>query len=270
MENTEVKYQILPVKTDLPYSLSDLSVVIPQASQYVRRIAWFIPQYVKNTPPEVLRNTVVVYDPEDELTKSVLLSNGVRGMTASPPHSTYKMMAGFMQVNTRLCVRMHNDAFIARDDWTQALVNQFNAVSGPQMIGAFNISGGLSEEYFQKMMVFYPALEKLYPSLAFSNNSIGACYLSAYFIAAQTYVMMGMYSQVLNLNEGKMDKEDVVLTNMTAFNQIPLTFWRNMYEFVANVGSGYGDFDETFKLPFEVKHKADGVLLAEPQFSPVL
>src|SRR3990167_2860921 len=102
--------KIIPVGQFLPYTLEDLSVVIPQASQYVKRIKWFLPQYIKGTPKEVVKNTVVVYDPLDEETKAVLAQYGIKGLTATPPHSTYKMEAGFKSVKTRLCVRMHNDA----------------------------------------------------------------------------------------------------------------------------------------------------------------
>jgi hypothetical protein len=270
MESTqEIKQRIIPVKVDLPYSISDLSVVIPQASQYVRRIKWFIPQYIKNTPSEVVRNTIVTYDPEDEMTRQVLADNGIKGVPVSPPHSTFKMQAGFDQVMTRLCVRMHNDCFIRNPNWAQALINQFNTSPSPQLIGAFNISGGLPQEYFEKIMATYPALDKLYSSLEFTNGSIGACYFSAYFMAAQTMVFRGIYPQVIDVGDGQMVKEDVVLTYLAAFNNVQLTFWRNMFSFVSDVGAGYGDFDEDFKYPTEADYTL-GVKLSEAQFSPVL
>src|SRR3990172_4226544 len=129
------KYQVIPAGKFIPYTLEDLSVVIPQASQYVRRLKWFIPQYIKATPKEVIHNTVVVYDPEDAETQSLLLRYAITGITTIPPHSTYKLQAGFNQVKTRLCVRMHNDAFLKRNDWAISLIERFNQNPATQLIG---------------------------------------------------------------------------------------------------------------------------------------
>src|SRR3990167_1189968 len=103
--------KIIPVGQFLPYTLEDLSVVISQAEQYVNRMKWFIPQYIKMTPSEVVKNTIVVYDPEDEETKKVLSQYSIKGITTKPPHSTYKQEAGFNHIKTRLCARVHNDSF---------------------------------------------------------------------------------------------------------------------------------------------------------------
>ena len=105
----------IPVK-NYPYTLEDLSVVIPQASQYQRRIEWFIPQYINATPPQVIKNTIVTYDQEDDFTKSILAKYNIRGIHIQPPHSTYKMQGGFDAIKTRLCVRLHNDVWMRRRD----------------------------------------------------------------------------------------------------------------------------------------------------------
>ena len=246
--------KIIPVGQFLPYTLEDLSVVIPQASQYVKRIKWFLPQYIKGTPKEVVKNTVVVYDPLDEETKAVLAQYGIKGLTATPPHSTYKMEAGFKSVKTRLCVRMHNDAFIKRSDWAQSLVDYFNQETSSQLVGAFNISGGIAREILDKILIWYPNFKTIYDNLDFSNSqglSVGAPFFSAIFMAGQTYVMRDVYSLVVELNKGDMNKEDVLFTILTSFLNIKLTNWTNLYNFVANIGARYGDFEEGFIPPDE-------------------
>lgn len=243
------KNKIIPVGQFLPYTLEDLSVVIPQAEQYVRRMQWFIPQYIKMTPPEVVKNTLVVYDPEDEETRKVLVQYGIRGITVTPPHSTYKQEAGFNHVRTRLCARVHNDSFFVRNDWAQNLIDRFNQNPNPQLIGAFNISGNLDKDVVEKFLSWYPCFKPIYDTLIFTQGErsiTGAPFMSASFMASQTYVWRGIYPQVVEFNEGKMDKEDVVTTLLFSIVGVIITSWNNMYSFVKNAGSGYGDFDEGF------------------------
>lgn len=233
---------MLPLGHFVPYTLSDLSVVIPQASQYVRRIKWFLPQYVRATPIEVIKNTIVVYDPEDQETRSVLAdygSRGIRGITTTPPHSTYKMEAGFKEVKTRLCARMHNDCFVARSDWAQVVVDHFNNIKTPNMIGAFNISGGLNQPVIQKMMEMYPAWK-----VDNSQASSPGGYFSAFCMIAQSYIMKTIYPLVVEINEGRMDKEDVLFTYLASVFNVDLIGWSNMYGFLTLGSKAYGDFDE--------------------------
>ncbi len=236
---------IIPVGKYLPYTLTDLSVVIPQASQYVKRIKWFIPQYINSTPPQVVKNTLVVYDPEDTETKAVLDQYGIKGMTCQPPHSTYKMEAGFKEVQTRLCVRMHNDVYIARTDWAQRLVDQFNKnILFPQLIGAYNWSGGLFKTVLDKVLEDYLCFRETYNKLEFRQESVGAPFMSACFMAAQTYVFQGVYPEVVRINEGSMNKEDCLFTLLLSIYGIKLVSWNNMYSFVATVSQAYGDFNK--------------------------
>ncbi len=224
----------------LPYTLSDLSVVIPQASQYVKRIKWFLPQYMRATPVEVLKNTFVVYDPLDTETRDVILKcEYIRGITTTPPHSTYKMQAGFKEVNTRLCARMHNDCFVVRSDWAQVLVDHFNNLRTPNLVGAFNVSGGLGQDVIQKLMDRCPTWE-----VDNSQPSAPAGYLSAFFMAAQSYVMKSIYSDVVDINKGEMNKEDVLFTYLASIYNVDIIGWSNMYSYLTVGSKAYGDFDE--------------------------
>ncbi len=252
----ETSSNIIPLGKFVPYTLSDLSVVIPQASQYVRRIKWFLPQYVRATPIEVIKNTIVVYDPEDQETRSVLAdygSRGIRGVTTTPPHSTYKMEAGFKEVKTRLCVRMHNDCFIARSDWAQILIDRFNSNHSPQLIGALNVSGGIDQITIQKIVDRYP-FWRVDNSLPVSP----AGFLSAFFMASQSYIMKTVYPIVVDINEGKMDKEDVLFTYLASIYNFDIISWSNMYSYLTLGSKAYGDFDEG-----EVPPKFEDQILVE-------
>ena len=236
----------IPVK-NYPYTLEDLSVVIPQASQYQRRIEWFIPQYINATPPQVIKNTIVTYDQEDDFTKSILAKYNIRGIHIQPPHSTYKMQGGFDAIKTRLCVRLHNDVWMRRRDWASTLVNHFNNDNSAQMVGFVHQSGGIGQDKLEKLLSWYPVFKSVYESLEFSNNAVGSFFYAAQFMASQTYVFRGLYSLVVDFNEGKMDKEDVVTTLFAMLHKIKLTHWANMGEYVKDVGASYGDFDEGFQ-----------------------
>lgn len=243
---------VIPVGKFIPYTLDDLSVVIPQASQYIKRMKWFMPQYIKGTPPEVVKNTIVIYDPEDRETKLVVEQYRMKGATVTPPHSTYKMQEGFKYVKTRLCVRMHNDTYIARTDWAQSLIDQFNNDKNPQLIGAFNWSGGMAKTRVDAVLENYPIFKEIYDKLEFSNESIGSTFMSAYCMASQTYVMQSIYNDVVRINQGGMNQEDCLFTLLTSLNNIKLIGWSNMFDFVRVVSQAYGDFENEV-LPTEPK-----------------
>ena len=238
----------IPIKS-YPYTLNDLSVVIPQASQYVKRIKWFIPQYIGGTPPEVVKNTIVTYDPEDEETKKVLDQHGIVGATVQPPHSTYKMESGFKLIKTRLCARIHNDVWIRRKDWTSVLIDYFNKDNSTQMVGFIHRSGGIDQDRLEKLVSWYPFFKSTYNHLEFSSKAVGSFFYAAQFIVSQTYIFRGLYSLVVDFNEGKMDKEDVVTTLFAMLHNIKLTHWANVGEYVKDVGASYGDFDEGYQPP---------------------
>src|SRR3990167_1683568 len=240
--------KIIPVGQFLPYTLGDLSVVIPQASQYVKRIKWFIPQYIKMTPPEVVKNTLVVYDKGDMETYNLLLKHNIKGKAIQYAQSTYKQEAGFMDIKTRLCVRMHNDTFFIRNDWAETLVDIFNSSSKTTIIGAFNISGGISKKVLDRILFHYPCFQTVYDNLEFSqdeNPTIGAPFLGAFFMASLTYAWQSIYPLVIQINEGQMDKEDVVTTLLFSIMGVIITNWNNMFSFVKS-GVPYGDFEEGF------------------------
>lgn len=252
------KKKIIPLITP-QYTLEDLSVVIPQASQYQKRLEWFLAQYIKATPQTVIDNTIVCYDPEDNHAASFIAAYKLQGLKVTPPHSTYKMQAGFNQIKTRLCARVHNDAFFARDDWAQSLVAQFNTEKTTQLIGYFNPSGSISKEAVDKFLEWYPSFKSVYDILEYNEaNQVGANFLGAYFMASQTYVFRGIYPLIVDFNEGKMDKEDCLLTLFAMHFGVDIVSWRNQGEFIRTVSPAYGDFDEGLEVPTEPYHAVEG------------
>ena len=251
----EEKNKTIPLETP-EYTLADLSVVIPQAEQYKNRIKWFLEQYCKSTPDEVLNNTWVVYDPDDIETSLEIDRYPVNKTTVGFPQSTYKMQAGFAKVKTRLCVRMHNDCYIARTDWAESLINQFNTDPylininpdrQSQFIGYVQPSGSLKKESIDKFLSIYPAFQSIYDNLEFSKSEYPTCgmpFMSAHFMASQTYMMRDIYNSFMDFNDGRMDKEDCLFTLFLSFFGVNLVEWNNMGEFVKSVGKHYGDFDE--------------------------
>ena len=249
--------KIIPLETP-DYSLADLSVVVPQASQYVRRIKWFLEQYCKSTPEEVLKNTWIIWDTQDTETQNVWLKYtqkyNIKGLTINTPQSTYKMQVGFAKVKTRLCVRIHNDCYIARNDWAESLVSQFNMDSDEQaqFIGYIQPSGSLSRESIDEFLKIYPSFQSIYNNLEFSEGERSTCgmpFFSPHFMASQTYIMRDVYNSFMEFNDGRMDKEDALFTLFLSTLGINLVQWNNMGEFVRNVGRHYGDFDEDENPP---------------------
>lgn len=247
----EEKFKVIPVETP-PYTLADLSVVVPQAEQYKKRLKWFLKQYYQSTPSEVLANTWIVYDPDDIESSLEIDKYPINKAMAQFPQSTYKMQAGFAKVKTRLCVRMHNDCYIARTDWAESLVDQFNKEPNPQFIGYIQPSGSLSRESVERFLLLYPSFRKTYDKLEFSQGDFPTCgtsFMSAYFMASQTYVMRDIYNSLMEFNDGKMDKEDCLFTLFLSILGVNLMQWDDMGDFIKSVGKHYGDFDEDENPP---------------------
>jgi hypothetical protein len=191
---------------------------------------------------------VVVHD-GDKFTEDLLAKYGIKGMVVAPDWSTYKMMAGFKEVQTALCVRVHNDCFFARDDWAEQLVAQFNQTEEDQIIGSYHPSGIMAKDVLEKVAKRYSQYEEEYNKLPFDENGrTQASFLAAFFTASQSRVFKEIYPAVMEINENKMDKEDCLLTLLAKVNGVTITNWENMFQFVHPVGKS-GEFDEGLQLP---------------------
>lgn len=217
----------------LPYTQDDISIVIPQVSQYKNRISWFIPQYVTHTPLDLLNRTVVIYDEGDDHTRDVLQEFNINGITVPVDlrFSTTKILHGLRLVKTRLFLRIHNDAEFYNKDWASSFLNIVNEHQGyPVMVGNYHWSGvvgGERQERFQKE----------YPYLTFNPN--GVEYLHGFFIGGQTYAMRGIYELLVETNLKEMDKEDALLTQMAASNNIKIVDWTHMTSEVRHSGKDH-------------------------------
>jgi hypothetical protein len=179
------------------------------------------------------------------------------------------MMAGLKEVKTRLCIRMHNDVHIKRDDWTDILINKFNLDRCGEIIGTLNNSGNVMREQLDPIVKEWPVYKDIYDSLAFDKDGrIGSYFLSAFFIASQTYILRELSSLVFEVNEEKMDKEDCLITIMANLFNIKIVSWNNMYDFVCSIAKP-GDFE---KIPETnvIKTKEFGEeFLSKPEFKEV-
>lgn len=243
------KYKTIPLGVSPPYTLEDLSVIIPHEASYVKRLKWFLPQYFRGTPAEVIKNTIIAYDPGDKITEGELERYGMKGVIVNKTQSTYKFEGALKEVKTRLCVRMHNDTQIVRNDWAQVLVDRFNQLETPQMIGQYHPSGDLSMESIDRLKKYYPWMQSLYNNLELyttdrGDKRIGCAYFHAFFIASQTYIFKEFYPFLVEYTDGQMDKEDCFLSLIVSLNGIHMTAWHNITEFCKNIYTKKADFEE--------------------------
>ena len=248
----EEKFKIIPLGINFPYTIEDLSVVIPHASWYKKRLSWFLERYFKGTPAEVIKNTYIIYDPDDLWSLNEIQRYDIKAILNKQDnrdYSTLKMQVGFDEVKTRLCARLHNDGQIMRSDWADQLIKQFNSTKVLQLIGTWHPSGDMGMADVDKFNEFFPWFasikDKLEPYTTDQGvKRIGTEYLHAFFMAGQTYIFRDLYPQVIKYNEEKMDKEDILFSQLVSSHNIQLTSWNNMYKFVNSVGVKSGDFEE--------------------------
>lgn len=247
----EEKYKIIPLGINYPYTIEDISVVIPHASWYKNRLTWFLERYSKGTPTEVIKNTHFVCDIGDNDSFNEIEKYGMNiilNKEGNRDYSTLKMEVGFEKVKTRLCVRMHNDAMVKRSDWAKVLINQFNSTKVPQLIGQYHKSGDLGMEAVDKFMedfLWYGSiknkLEYYMPSETIRR--IGCEYFHAYFMAGQTYIFRELYPKIVQFNNEKMDKEDCLFSQLVSSYNIQISAWMNLDKFISCESSQTSDFE---------------------------
>lgn len=243
--------KIIPLGMFIPYTLEDLSVVIPHASWYKRRLPWFLERYIKGTPVEVRKNTIIVCDPGDQYSFEMARKYEIMAIPnddGNRDYSTLKLKVGFEVVKTRLCVRMHNDAHVLRDDWAQLLIEEFNSTGSPQMIGERHPSGEFTSEVIGNLSLSFPWFNKIKDKLEYINNRVAIHYFHAYFMASQTYIMRDIYKQVVEFNQDKMDKEDCLFSQIVSSYNVQMKAWLNLREFVRCVSSKTDDFEATDEI----------------------
>lgn len=247
----EEKHRMILLGVNIPYTLEDLSVVIPHASWYKRRLPWFLERYFKGTPAEVIRNTIIVCDPGDEYSFELARKYEIQAIpneVGNRDYSTLKLLVGFEKVKTRLCVRMHNDAHVLRDDWAHILIGQFNSTDKPQMIGERHPSAEFTSEIVDKLTLNFPWYSQVKNHLEYANQKISVHYFHAYFMASQTYIMRDIYKQVVKFNEDKMDKEDCLFSQLVSSYNVQMIAWLNLREFIRCVSSKTDDFEATEQI----------------------
>jgi hypothetical protein len=229
----------------IPYTIQDISIVIPHVDVHKKRLEWFVPQFKAKTPPEIIANTIFISD-GDKDTIEYLHSQGFPNVQTCQYHqSTDKFMQGLSQVNTRLCIRMHNDCAIYQSTWVDYLLKQFNSQPGPQLIGGMQPSGDMSLEIVNRVHKRFPMWEFEATPEEIEYGKVGIAYHHAYFNACQTSYFKEVYRTVFEINEAKMDKEDCLLTLVAQVYNVDIVTWPNIHEFVAHVGVTSADEADT-------------------------
>lgn len=233
------------------YELSDISVIIPHIHTQPNRLRWFIPQYVSNTPREVLENTFIAYDEGDTITEEILRKYSLKGVVgAQNPSITGKTLRALEEVKTRLCVRVHNDLKFLRPDWASAVVDYFNADDAFKIIGEYvNENGMVDRDMLIKAIDKFPFLKKELDEILIKPESVlPAPFLTAYFWATQSCIFKTVYPMAVSCNDNKAAKEDSLMTLFAAFYNVRLDTWKGSRSYMKGVGHG-GDFtDEEVKV----------------------
>lgn len=235
----------------LPYNLTDLGVVIPHAKKSTERIEWFIPQYVKATPPEVVANTYISTDPEDDFLPKLAGKYGIKTVVSDRAWITPKLQAGYKLLKTRLCARIHNDVTFFRNDWAECLIDQFNSLEHCQLIGQLHNTGDFSIKemfgYFEDKPYFNRLKAKIEPSSHPNGDIVGTEYLHGFFMASQIYVLRDIQYSILDWEGNNRGKDDCIITFFSALHQIPIFNWQNINCYMAHQGKAGGKFNEEVK-----------------------
>jgi len=248
--------KIISAGTRISYSLTDLGVIIPHIAKGIERIKWFIPQYVKATPEEVVKNTFIVTDPEDEFTPKLAGKYNIKVITTDRNWMTDKFKAGYEVLKTRLCARVHNDTAILRKDWAEVLVEQFNKFEEPQLIGQLHNTGDFRirelDNYFKDKPYFNKLKKKIEPTSRSGGDIVGTEYLHGYFMASQTYVLRDLQIPVMDFDNNNRGAEDCIVTLFAYLNNIQITNWLNITNYIKHTGIRRGFFNEdVYKLTLD-------------------
>lgn len=242
------KFTIVPLGIPIPYTAKDISVVIPQVQRQFKRLQWFLKQYVEKTDPQVVANTIVIYDEDDDASRIEIEKYNILAMSCNQDWSTVKLKLGFRNVTTRLCCRIYNDTVFRNEKWTDMLVDQFNTTYVPQLIGEVHPSGMISKEGFEKMVDFMwwyrPVFDRTEFTASFYDMPYASCtYINGYFMAAQTYVFDLYKTLFEDFHGGSMNVEDLMFSHVASSHNIQITRWVNQGEFLDCLKGIEGDKD---------------------------
>lgn len=231
------------------YQLSDVSVVVPHINRDKRRLKWFLPQYVKVTPPEVVANTHLAYDPGDKETEALLDQYGINRHPVEKSWITNKLEEAYKHVKTRLCVKLNNDTAFFRKDWAQTLVDQFNSRDEFQMIGRLIDSGYMNPDFTIDYYKNKPFFNTFKNNINILTNPEGSPiyateYLHAHFVASQTMVLRELHKELMELDNNRYIPDDVLLSFIGMLHKIRIIDWRNSSYYFRHVGPHRGDFTE--------------------------
>jgi len=213
------------------YTLEDLGVVIPHSSRMPNRWAWFWPQYLANTPTEVVRNTVVVYHNRDGLTMRIppdveAVTNRARLVLVNREgHSiVWPTLAGLEAIKTRLVARIANDVEIVNPNWVGLAIDLFNQPPHLKILAKVVDPGPGFEKIEQVARDFDWLLELLH-----LGAYDGMSYIHGSVIITNRAVWIAYYADLVP-NYTIHDGEDIYFTLFSRADGIPVIQFSENFE----------------------------------------
>lgn len=215
-----------------PYTLDDISVIIPSAAgRYTERWKWFWPQYVSNTHQDVVARTYVPCDPEEiGFMNSIGITNTI---VTSPRGIVVKTVNALNYISTRLTFRLANDIMVVRSGWEDVLLTQFNAEERFQIIS--EVQHGVSPDSVWEDLNEWQYFKDQYPVKA-----VSAKYPHGSRLFAQTAVWNAYYRLVLRYTPHNCD--ELIFSQLANGDGTVFTHFGGINSFLSHKGFSNKDF----------------------------
>lgn len=195
----------------IPYELEDFAVVIPHSCRMPKRWEWFWPQFLASTPPEIVKNTIVVYHNRDgqplSLPKNVQRVEEVATLVICEKegHSiVWPFLAGLEQTRARIVVRSANDVEFS-DNWATEALKLYNREPHLKILASLAVPGPAYVNV--KRACYAPWLEKLLRHGNYSHMS----YIHGSIIIANRAIWLAYYVDLM-LDFTRHGGEDIFFT----------------------------------------------------------
>jgi len=200
----------IQIETFIPYELEDLGVIIPHSSLLPNRWQWFWPRYKAITPPEVLKNTVVIYhhqgDEMPEIPDDVREVEEFGVLDCVMTHDkdlTEATLRGLEHCRTRLIARIQDDTGMD-DNWAQRVIDAFNKPPHIKLMGQVVALGPLYDRIKDSCAASW------YHKLLHHGDYNWIAFICGNAIATNRSVWKGYYPLVAEVN--RFDYEDFYFT----------------------------------------------------------
>jgi len=212
------------IETFIPYELDDIGVIIPHSSLYPKRWEWFWPRYKAATPPEILKNTVVIYHHQGN--EMLEAPQGVRDIkeigatlgyvVTEDRDLTEATSLGLELCRSRVVVRIQDDTGLEKN-WAERVLDVFNTTPHIKIMGNVVALGPLYDTVKDNLCATWQ--HKL---LDYGDYNWIA-FLCGNAIAANRCVWKGYYPFVAEVK--RFEQEDFYFTLFAMADGIPIEKW---------------------------------------------